>query len=324
MPKVGTRTLKQRVVGRTDNDKQVTGLAFRCRAGPTVGRNSQHHPLLGTDRYLDRQCLGFIDLADATALRAGFVDKLAASAAGRAGPYLLVGDITLLSFVHLLTAAVTALTDVQIFFRCGTAAITLRTDSEMAYAYLFIPAGDDLFQRDNHFDPDVVASRALLRVSLKESVKDPAAKTAEVKPETAAAEDLVEVDAPEKILLRKARNAGKTSVVILFALFRVGKDRVGLCDLFELLLGIGLFAPVGMVLERQFSKGVLDALLVRVFSDPEDLVIVAFVCRFDDLPLRSHESQRRQPSHTGHRHCRCPAEYCSAARLPLRLWTGYR
>jgi hypothetical protein len=192
----------------------------------------------------------------------------------------------------------------------------------MAYPHLYVPAGDDLLQRDDDFDPDIISPGSALAASLKKTVKRAAAETAQVKPEIAAAKDLIKIDTAEKIFLRKSGDTGETSAVILFALFRIGKYSIGLSDLFELLFRIRLFVSVGMVLQSQLPEGIFDRFLVGIFTDAKYLVVVAFISRFDALPLRwFRDSPRPQPSHTAH--CRRP-DSCSVLLQCLLPWTVHR
>src|SRR4030095_7607212 len=66
----------------------------------------------------------------------------------------------------------------------------------------------------------------------------------------------------------------RTDRVIPLALLRVGEDLVGLVDLLEALLRLGLLVDVRMVLARELAGRLLDLLGARILRDAECLVVV--------------------------------------------------
>ena len=58
--------------------------------------------------------------------------------------------------------------------------------------------------------------------------------------------------------------------------FGIGEDGVGLVDLLELVLGaLVVRIAVGMILDRQFSEGLLDLVGRGAFLHPEGLVVIS-------------------------------------------------
>ncbi len=133
----------------------------------------------------------------------------------------------------------------------------------------FFSALGNLLERDVDFDFDIGASSRAAAAVAKDAIEKRIAKA-----EAEAAEDLIEVNAAEKILGRNARG-GRPSSVVGCALFRIGENRVGFGYLFETLFRAGLFVAVGMVLERERAEGVADRFGVGVAGHAKHIVIVA-------------------------------------------------
>lgn len=87
---------------------------------------------------------------------------------------------------------------------------------------LLIAACDDLLQRDNNFNPNVLSLDLPLASPVEKAVKQPSSETTQIKSETAAPEYFIKINAAEKIFVGKSGDTGKTPVVIFFALLRVG------------------------------------------------------------------------------------------------------
>ena len=135
-----------------------------------------------------------------------------------------------------------------------------------------LAAAQDPFEGhlDGHLE---VLTRRPAGLPAEEAVEQAAAEI-----EAEAAEQVLEVDAPEQVLGGEPGDAGKTPGIVLPPLLLVREDRVGLGDLLEPLLGARLLVPVRVVLERELPERVLDDRLVGVARDAEDLVVIA-LCR---------------------------------------------
>jgi len=128
----------------------------------------------------------------------------------------------------------------------------------------------------------------------EEYVEDgPAAASGEAE----APEEVLEVDAPEEVLLGVAAvYPGVAELVVLLPLVGVGEDGVGLGDLLEPLLGVGLLGLIGMVLEGELPVSAFDLFRVGFLFDPENLVVVSLApCHRLSSPhlQRSHPAFRR-------------------------------
>ncbi len=73
-----------------------------------------------------------------------------------------------------------------------------------------------------------------------------------------------------------AGEAVVAEAVVLLARLRLGEHLVGLGDLAEALLRVGLVGDVGVQLARKAAERLLDLRLVRGARDPQDFVVVAF------------------------------------------------
>lgn len=70
-----------------------------------------------------------------------------------------------------------------------------------------------------------------------------------------------------------------SKLVVYASLFGVSQDLVGFCDLFELVLCIGITVLVWVELESQFSVGLLDLIFIGFRGDTQDFVEV-LACGF--------------------------------------------
>src|SRR5436309_3199872 len=120
---------------------------------------------------------------------------------------------------------------------------------------------------------------------------------AEVEPATAAVAE-VEVDV---LPARRSTAAalpgavpGGAELVVLLALVRVLEHLVGLADLLELDLGLGVLVHVRMELARQLAVRLLDVLLGRVLLDAQRRIVVLVVQRIAPPP-GNPEPSRREP-----------------------------
>ncbi|MNN72514.1 hypothetical protein D3C81_1885610 [compost metagenome] len=71
-------------------------------------------------------------------------------------------------------------------------------------------------------------------------------------------------------------------LVVLGAFFRIAQGFIGLVGLLEFLLGVTLFADVGVILARELAVGGLDRLVIRSGLYAKNLVIVF------EVHLRNH------------------------------------
>jgi hypothetical protein len=90
-----------------------------------------------------------------------------------------------------------------------------------------------------------------------------------------AAENVAEIDAAEQVLGGKACDAGAAARVVLGAFLRIAQNGVGLGDLPEAVGRVGRLVAVGMVLEGELAKRVLDRFLVGVPGDAQRFIVVA-------------------------------------------------
>ena len=106
---------------------------------------------------------------------------------------------------------------------------------------------------------------------------------AEGSPGEGAAREGVPVPAVAVAGRRTGRGAGEgvpgTHGVVALALIGVGEDRIGLGDLLEALLGVGLLVHVGMELAGLLLESLADLLGGRALGHAEDRVIVLVVHR---------------------------------------------
>ena len=79
--------------------------------------------------------------------------------------------------------------------------------------------------------------------------------------------------------LRAREGVARSHGIVSSALLLVGQDRISLGDLFEFLLGVGLFVDIGMKLARFELKSLLNFFRRSVFGYAQDGVIVFFVHR---------------------------------------------
>ena len=79
--------------------------------------------------------------------------------------------------------------------------------------------------------------------------------------------------------LRAREGVARSHGIVSSALLLVGQDRISLGDLFEFLLGVGLFVDIGMKLARFELKSLLNFFRRGVFGYAQDSVIVFFVHR---------------------------------------------
>ena len=83
--------------------------------------------------------------------------------------------------------------------------------------------------------------------------------------------------------------------VVAAALFRIGENGVRLGRFLELFLG-GMIAGVaiGMILQRQLPIGALDLLIVGVFGNAQNVVVIAFAHALATFTMAGR--RRRSPS----------------------------
>src|SRR5207253_2979406 len=90
-------------------------------------------------------------------------------------------------------------------------------------------------------------------------------------------EDVVHArEAAAEVEAGHALSAGVPEGVVALPLAGVAQDFVGLVDLLEADLGLGVIGiAVGMVLEGELAVGALQLLTARALRYPEDLVVIA-------------------------------------------------
>ena len=80
---------------------------------------------------------------------------------------------------------------------------------------------------------------------------------------------------PNRSSGEKPGDPGIAAGIVLGPLLRIAQDRVGLGDLLEAVACAWLLVAIGVILERELPKRILDRLYVGVARDAEHLVIVA-------------------------------------------------
>ena len=99
-------------------------------------------------------------------------------------------------------------------------------------------------------------------------------RAAHAKVEVQPAENIIEIDAAEQVLLTETLHTGEAARIVFGALFRVGQDGIGLGYFLEALLGSRLLVAVGMIFQCEIAERVLDRLLVGVLRDAEYFVVI--------------------------------------------------
>ena len=98
-----------------------------------------------------------------------------------------------------------------------------------------------------------------------------------------AAEDVGEVD-----VAGAAHAVGGAEAVVVGALLLVGKHGVGLVDLLELHLGIGIVRDIGVDLTRLLQKRALDGPRIGIALDAQHLVVVPLIRHGGDPPRTTY------------------------------------
>lgn len=275
MPKISPITLKACIGRGLYHDKEVAGRASVVVARQSVPRNAKRHALLDSRRNVYRECLFALDFAASTALSAGLLNQLSPSLARRTGGDLLDGHAGISPACHPLARAATGIATLRLGAGLCSRAMAGWTALAPCNSNAFLTARGNAFKRNLDHDFEIFAAR---RTWMKNPIEE--SPTAETEVETQTAEDFVEIDPAKQVFRGKTRDSGKACGIVLFPLLRIQENRVRLGDLFEAFLGIGFFAAVGMIAERELSEGVLDCRLVGVTRDAENLVIVA-LCRWN-------------------------------------------
>ena len=149
------------------------------------------------------------------------------------------------------------------------------------------------FERDLEVVPQVGSALGASAAAAAEQIAEPE-HVAE------SAEDVFEAGERRRIEARARlrRDAGMPEPVIPAALLRVGENGVCLGRFLETFLG-GMIARVaiGIILKRQFAIGALDLLIVGVFGNAQNVVVIAFAHALATFTMagRSRRSPSRYP-----------------------------
>lgn len=256
-----------------DHDVQVSGraalvprLPFARQADPGVLAHT------GWDADGDRRLDPAASLA--VALVARSLDDLSPTAAVRAGTGrhdLAKGGLSAGRDRPLPPAPGTGLNGSA---GLGAAAVTPGTLGHPPDPDLFLDPLEALFQGEDHLHleigaPDRPPGLALAAAHAAEKGVKDVAQVSEILIATKTA--------GRGSPARKARTAGAGPAkgVILASFVRIRQDGVGLADLLEAFLGLGIaLVLVGVVLPRQTPVGFFDLVVRRASGDAQDLVVV--------------------------------------------------
>ena len=246
-------------------------------AGLAVAARTNAHAFVDAGRHLDFQRLVLLDLALATASRAGLGNDLAGAMAMRAG---LLDAEEPLAHVHR-ASAVAGRTDFGT--RSGLRAVALAGFATLVRrnADLRFLARRSLFERDLHRVAQVAATKHLL-----------AARAASLpRTATTTAEDVTEDVAECLGKAAESFSAGAatashvrvhtrvTVLVVGRALLPVAEHFVGLFGLLEFLFGLlGVFplVAVRVMLHGHLAIGLLDVFFAGVLGNAQRFVIIPF------------------------------------------------
>ena len=132
--------------------------------------------------------------------------------------------------------------------------------SSSGHRHRRLEALERVLERDPHLDLDVRPALAALRAAAAAA----AAASAAEEP----AEDVAEVEVAEVDVGRPRPAVGRAEGVVLLALLGIGEDVVGLLDLLEPLLGLGIArVVVRVVLAGELPVGLLQVVGGGVLGD---------------------------------------------------------
>ena len=135
---------------------------------------------------------------------------------------------------------------------------------------------------DPQVDAHVAAARAGLGAATTLAAEEGVEDVAEAK--STATEDVGDVNV---VGPKAGRSVGVSVAVVVGALLVVGKDRIGLVDLLEALLGVRGVRDVRVKLAGKLQESALDGLCVRVVVDAEHLVVVLLRFQSDLSPTKA-------------------------------------
>ena len=233
-------------------------------------------------RHLHLDLLAGGSAALALAGLAGLVHDLAAAVADRAGGLgLHLAEDGALDLDHAAGAvAAVAGLGVAALGDAGAAAVVAGRETLVGDGLL--AAGGRLGEGDPQVDAHVAAARAGLGAAAALAAEEGVEDVAEAK--ATAAEDVGDVN----VVGAKAGGAVGVSVaVVVGALLVVGKDRIGLVDLLEALLGVRGVRDVRVKLAGKLQESALDGPCVRVVVDAEYLVVVLLRFQSDLSPTKA-------------------------------------
>ena len=267
-----------------DRDHQIAARAAVC-AGIALTRNAEGLAVVDAGRNIHVELVRALDPALALAAGAGGLDQLASAAAGGAGggglhrhahEALRGADLTGaaalgagLGLCALGAAGAAALVAV---FNPGNVQLLLGAEGRLLKGDLHL--GDDVFAAGG-----AVCAAAAAGASAAEEVAEDVAQISE------AAEAAEALKGIPGVGVEVGIDACEAVLVVSGPLIRVGQDLVGLVDLLEFILRVGLVVDVRMVFRRELAEGPFDLVLSGVFFHAENLVVISlvFACHMDHL-----------------------------------------
>src|SRR5436190_2456443 len=150
---------------------------------------------------------------------------------------------------------------------------------ELANFDLFLCTEGSFFQRDLHIVTQIRAALPLVSATAtaatEKTLENSTAATAE-----SLAENIEGIVKSAAKPLAALSESGMPIPVVGRAFVSVDQDIVGLAQLLEFLLGMGVLRIfVGMKLDSQLAIGALDFVVMRAPVNSEHFVIIAFGCR---------------------------------------------
>jgi hypothetical protein len=150
--------------------------------------------------------------------------------------------------------------------------MTRWADTETGQAHGLFSASADPLEGHLQVDLKIAATGRTPPTILTKQVVEPACP-AKVKAQTA--KNGAKINPTKEILRRHVRRTHTPLGVIGRAFLRIGEHGIGFGDLLEALLSLRSFVAVGVILERELTKGIFDGFLVRIPWDTQYVVVVA-------------------------------------------------
>jgi hypothetical protein len=149
--------------------------------------------------------------------------------------------------------------------------MTHSTGCRASDVHRLLTTGEDPLE--GHCDGDLQIG-ALLRTTWTAAAKETLKETPPPEARVQTTEEVADIDTAEEILGGKTTHTRHATGVVCRALLRVREDCIGFGNLLKLLLSVRRFVAVGMILQGQLTKGVLECLLVRIARDTQNLVVI--------------------------------------------------